>query len=184
MRLTLLAHAETEGTRDMVFGDGSARLRPGQHAQPWRAGTQCFCGPEPVCRQTAHLVGLTHAEVLDELAGPAFGSWAGQPLADAMEEDPVGVTAWLGDPEVAPHGGESLTAMAVRVGQTLDGYVWPERGGVIVVSPFVARAGLIHALGVSPSAILRAEVAPLGSVTISRHSARWRLTGLDHPRSR
>lgn len=70
--------------------------------------------------------------------------------------------------------------MATRVGQLLDTREWPSAGAVLIVTPFVARAALVHALGVPASALLRADVGPLTRVTISRHAGRWRLTGL-HP---
>lgn len=180
MRLTLVAHGETEYAREGVFGD-CGRLRPEQDVQLWQARTRCFCGPEPVCPQTAALMGLEPAGTVPELRQPDFGSWVGQSLAEVIERDPDGLEVWLNDPTAVPHGGESLAAVAARVGATLDAHPWPAAGAVVIVSSFTARAALAHGLGARPDALLRADVAPLGSVRLSRHAGRWRLTGLHRP---
>ncbi|HET7397365.1 MAG TPA: histidine phosphatase family protein [Intrasporangium sp.] len=181
MRLTVLAHAETRRTREGVFGDTSG-LAPGARVGSWPARrAACVSGPEPACGQTASLLGLGAAPVLADLAGPDVGRWAGRPLAEVLDEDPDGVTAWLRDPDAVPHGGESLTALVRRVGKALDAVSWPPGGAVAVVTPLVVRAALAHALGASGTAVLRADVPPLGAVTMSRHGGTWRLAALVAP---
>ncbi len=178
MRLTLVAHAETVRSRELLFGDTSV-LVPDPRVHGWRATRlECFSGPEPACRQTAVLLHLGPPTVLADLAGPDFGGWAGQALTDVHDSDPAGLSAWMGDPDAAPHDGESLTALSRRVGRTLDEEAWPAAGAVVVVTPLVARAALAHTLGAPASAMLRAEVAPLGHVTISRNAGTWRLLSL------
>ena len=57
---------------------------------------------------------------------------------------------------------------------------------VAVVTPLVARALLVHALGAAPEVIFRIDIAPLGRALISRSQQTWRLTSLepvkDNPR--
>lgn len=180
MRLTLLAHAETLNSRQMIFGDESGLVSdPGVEVRASRAGLSS--GPELACRQTCRLLGGP-VEVEPGLAGPYFGRWIGRSLASVMSEDPTGVAVWLRDPDATPHGGESLAEMAGRVGRVLDEHKWPASGAIAVVSPLVVRAALAHALDTSAASMLRADVGPLGSVTVTRHSRQWRLISFDRTR--
>ena len=94
-------------------------------------------------------------------------------------EDPGGLDAWLRDPYAAPRGGESLAELITRVGAVLDDHQWPDGRSVVVVTPLVARALLVHALGAMPEVILRIDIAPLGRALISRSQQTWRLTSLE-----
>ena len=53
------------------------------------------------------------AEVVadDDLRETDFGAWEGLTFREARQRWPDEVTAWLGDPEVAPPGGESFAAV-------------------------------------------------------------------------
>ena len=54
-----------------------------------------------------------------------------------------------------------------------------QRGrSVAVVTPLVARAAAIHALGAPPEVIFHIDIAPLGRVLISRSDQIWRLQAL------
>jgi broad specificity phosphatase PhoE len=88
------------------------------------------------------------------------------------------LSAWLSDPAAAPHGGESLADLVVRVGAFCDQTSWSDGAHLLVVAPMVARAAAVHALGVPAEAIFRIDVAPLQRVTMSRSADTWRLTGL------
>ncbi|HET6759442.1 MAG TPA: histidine phosphatase family protein, partial [Propionibacteriaceae bacterium] len=107
-----------------------------------------------------------------------FGSWTGRALADIAFQDAPAVEGWLHDPYAAPHGGESLAELINRVGGVLDDQPWPAGRSVIVVTPLVARAAAVHALGAPPEVIFRIDIAPLGRVLISRSDQIWRLQGL------
>ena len=85
---------------------------------------------------------------------------------------------WLHDAYAAPHGGESLAALINRVGGVLDDHPWPQGRSVVVVTPLVARAAAVHALGAPAEVIFRIDIAPLGRVLISRSDQIWRLQGL------
>lgn len=190
MRLMLLAHGETEQTRELVFGDESD-LVEAPHLSPdarCRMPVTWWSAPEPACRQTAGLFGARLAGVIDQLVGPDAGRWRGCSVAQVAADDPSGLEQWLADPWATPHDGESLAGLVERVGRVLDGAgaadaswstSWPEAGATLVVAPLVARAAVVHALGAGPASIFNVDVAPSGSVRLARHAGRWRLSGLE-----
>lgn len=175
-RLLLLAHGATPGTRGLVFGDRTELVGPTEVSWPSRMAS-LVSGPEPACVSTARASGL-EPEIVAALAGPDVGSWSGRSLDDVGAEDPDGLQEWLADPAATPHGGESLSALVRRVGGYCDERHWPGGTSVAVVTPLVARAAAVHALGSPPSVIFRLDVAPLGRVVLSRQSSDWRLHGL------
>ncbi len=190
MRLMLLAHGETERTRELVFGDESD-LVEGSHLSSdacHRMPTTWWSAPEPACRQTAGLSAARLAGVIDGLAGLDVGRWRGRSVAEVAADDPSGLEQWLVDPFATPHDGESLAGLVERVGRVLNetgapdasrSAPWPEAGATLVVAPLVARAALVHALGAAPASIFHVDVRPLGSVRLGRHGGRWRLSALE-----
>jgi len=59
-------------------------------------------------------------EVEDDLAETDFGKWEGLTFAEAAERWPDELSAWLGNSEAAPPGGESFAAVDRRVTAALD----------------------------------------------------------------
>jgi broad specificity phosphatase PhoE len=104
-----------------------------------------------------------------------FGSWTGRSLEDVGAEDPEAVRHWLADPRAKPHGGESFSELISRVGAAIEETAWPDGQSIVVVSPLVARAVVVHALEGPPGMIFRIDVAPLGRVKLSRATNSWRL---------
>ena len=174
-RLLIIAHAETPGSRAMVFGDGSLPVGT-QGRSEVRVG-RWVSAPEAACRATAEQLG-TGVVIAQDLAGCDFGSWAGRTLSDVGTAEPEAVATWLSDPYAAPHRGESLAAMLARVGSYVDRVDWPDGRSAAVVTPLVARALIVHALGAPPEVIFRIDVAPLGRASISRSGPQWRLQDL------
>jgi broad specificity phosphatase PhoE len=178
-RLAVIGHGPTRGSEDATFGGMDGLLRP-----DWlpllRGRVACWVSaPEPACVETAHGLGGRTAEVMPELRGCDFGSWSGQTLTEVGTADPGAVTAWLSDPSASPHGGESLQQLIVRTGAVVDNRPWPDGLSIAVVTPLVARAIAVHALGAPAEAIFRVDVGPLSRVIISRAAAGWRLQALD-----
>jgi broad specificity phosphatase PhoE len=176
-RLLVVAHAPTSETRASVFGE-PGELRSGEIR---RLSGRIACwvsGPEQACEATAMRLGGT-AEAIQDLRGCDFGAWAGRALIDVASDDPGGLDAWLRDPYAAPHGGEVLAELITRVGRVLDDHQWSDGRSVVVVTPLVARALLVHALGATPEVIFRIDMAPLGRALISRSQQAWRLTSLE-----
>jgi broad specificity phosphatase PhoE len=176
-RVLVVAHAPTSATRASVFGE-AGELLPVEIGQLSGRIAHWVRGPEQACQATAGRLGGT-AEAIQDLRGCDFGAWAGRTLIDVASEDPGGLDAWLRDPHVAPHGGETLAELITRVGAVLDDHQWPDGRSVLVVTPLVARALLVHALGAMPEVILRIDIAPLGRALISRSQQTWRLTSLE-----
>ena len=176
-RVILVAHAPTAGMRELVFDDRSDVVRPeavvplAERVMTWTSG------PEPACAETSRLLGGEPA-VVAELANADLGSWRGRTLADVGDEDPAGLARWLSDPFATPHAGESLAQLVERVGSYCDRRDWPPGGSVTVVTPLVARAMAVHALGAAPQVIFRIDLAPLARVGLSRHGQGWRLQQL------
>ena len=111
-------------------------------------------------RQTASEVAAatgTPVVVDEDLRETDFGAWEGLTFAEAQQRWPEEVTAWLGDPEVAPPGGESFAAVGIRVraalARLLTSYT---RDTVLVVSHVTPiKTLLAEALLAPPAALYR-----------------------------
>jgi broad specificity phosphatase PhoE len=175
-RLLIVAHAPTPANVALIFGDpgkpqlGEVRRLNGR-VQSW------LSGPEEACTATAVRLG-GQPEALPDLGECGFGAWSGRALVDVVAEDPSAVESWLHDPYAAPHGGESLAKLITRVGAVLDDHPWPDGRSVAVVTPLVARAAAVHALGAPAELIFRLDIGPLGRLLISRSDQTWRLQEL------
>jgi broad specificity phosphatase PhoE len=176
-RVLVVAHAPTSATRALVFGE-SGELLPVEIRQLSGRIAHWVTGPEEACQATAVRLGGT-AEAIQDLRECHFGAWAGRALIDVASDEPGGLDAWLRDPYAAPHGGEALAELITRVGRVLDDRQWSDGRSVVVVTPLVARALLVHALGATPEVIFRIDLAPLGRALISRSQQAWRLTSLE-----
>ena len=108
---------------------------------------------------TAEVAAATGADVVadDDLRETDFGAWEGLTFAEAQQRWPDEVTAWLGDPEVAPPAGESFAAVGIRVrraqARLLDRYA----GGTVLVVSHVTpiKTLLTEALLAPPAAMYR-----------------------------
>ncbi|MFI1455374.1 histidine phosphatase family protein [Streptomyces roseus] len=107
------------------------------------------------------------------LSGPDTGEWAGRTLDEVSAEDPASVQRWLSDPEFAPPGGESVSALIARVGAALDGL--PPGTHRPVVEQAVVRAGVVHALELPAAAFWRLDVRPDTTTTLTGRLGRWNL---------
>jgi broad specificity phosphatase PhoE len=175
-RLLIVAHAPTAQTVALTFGNAG---EPGTEDVQRLNGrvASWFGGPEQACQATALCLG-GEAEPIAELRECDFGTWAGRTLVDVALQDACALEGWLHDPYAAPHGGESLAELINRVGGVLDDHPWPQGRSVAVVTPLVARAAAVHALGVPAEVIFRIDIAPLGRLLISRSDQIWRMQGL------
>lgn len=134
-----------------------------------------LCAPEPAAQQAARALDLT--PVIDaELAAPELGRWTGHTLERVADADPEGLSVWLSDPHSTPHGGESLTALVVRVGAWCDAL----DGGraLAVVHTLTARAAAAHALDAGAGTMMHIDLAPLSVLWMTRRDDRWRLQRL------
>jgi histidine phosphatase superfamily protein (branch 1) len=176
-RLLLVAHGATAGASELVFDDRSPLLRPADPGAVPRSVAAWLRGPEPACAETLDAWRVT-GEVLDGVAGPDLGTWAGRPLAEVAAADPGGLQAWLGDVDARPHGGESLADLVARASATLAAHRWVPGLSVLVVPPLVARAVTVAALGAPADLLLALDVGFDARLLLSRSGARWRLQEL------
>lgn len=183
--LRLLVCAPTAALRHAVFGGDDDLDVGGLHAAQRLAATAdrpdplgrvdgWLAAPAAAARQTARAAG--HEPVVEAaLADCRYGRWAGRPLAEVAADEPLGVQAWLTDPDAAPHGGESVTALVARVGSWLDRWAADPRRVVAVTHATVVRAALVYALGLPPDGFGRLDVAPLSVTRLRRRGDRWTL---------
>jgi broad specificity phosphatase PhoE len=181
-RLDLLAHGPSEATRGARFPDDEGlepsavgalealrgRLRP---------YAQVLTSPARAARETAAALGFD-AEVEMALSDCDYGRWRGLASKDLAEREPDAFATWLGDPDAAPHGGESLAGLIERIGDWLTHSLGRESTTLAVTPASIVRAAIVNALGASSSAFARIDVAPLSLARFSGHAGRWNLVAL------
>ncbi len=185
-RLLLVRHAATASTRAAAFPHDGDVLdeRSLATAAALRSTLPDRCeavsSPAARCRQTAVAAGLD-AETDPALAECDFGTWARRTLANIAAEDPEGVSRWMLDPEAAPHGGETLSSFAKRVGRWLDDQARRDGSTIAITHGGVVKAILVHALGAPLMAFWRIDVSPLTITEIHAHDGRWTVTCTNCP---
>ena len=196
-RLTLVAHASTAATTRAVFA-GDEGLEPrgvaaAAAATRLRRVTRTVCSPARAAVETAAALGLA-ATVDAGLADWDLGEWRGRAL-----DEVAGVAEWVADPDAAPHGGESLTALLARVRDWLDAVDLTaapdgsagarERAGAVggagsaggdavghavaVTHAAVVRAAVVVTLGAPAAGFWRIDVAPLTATVLRGGPGRW-----------
>jgi ribonuclease H / adenosylcobalamin/alpha-ribazole phosphatase len=121
--------------------------------------------------QTAQEVAaVTSAAVVtdDGFRETDFGAWEGLTFAEVRARWPAELTAWLADPEVAPPGGESFTAVSARVTAALHRVLAGRSGQtVLIVSHVTPIKTLVAAALLAPPAALyrmHLDVAALSEI--------------------
>ncbi|MFH9364687.1 histidine phosphatase family protein [Streptomyces anulatus] len=187
VRVMLISPAMNAALREARF-DGEApldrsgreRARAAADAVPTAGLT--LSGPSERCRETAGALGLA-ARTEPALSGWDLARWSGRRLDDVAAAEPERVSAWLGDPSAAPHGGESLRDLVARIGEWLDSLGGPDAPGagfLAVAEAAVVRAAVVHGLRLPADAFWRLDVAPLTLTELSGRSGRWNV-GLGRP---
>ena len=161
-----MRHAATAATRANAFPVDEPLDERGLAAAALLAAAfpprcEALCSPALRCRQTAEAAGLPAPSVQPALAECDFGAWAGRSLADVHAAEPESATAWMLDPDARPHGGESLTAFAARVGAWLDGQARRDGCAVAITHGGVVKAALVHALDAPLHAFWQIDSRPL-----------------------
>ncbi|ADI06320.1 hypothetical protein SBI_03199 [Streptomyces bingchenggensis BCW-1] len=185
-RVTFISAAMNPSLRQARFDDGTAPLEDGGAARARAAAgalpsaARAVISPSLRCRETATALGLGEAEPCAELAGLDAGRWRGLTLDEVGAAEPEAVARWLADPAAAPHGGESVRDLCLRIGRWLDTASQTDGHTLAVVEPEVVRAAVVHVLGAPATAFWRADVPPLTATGISGRAGRWNL-GLGRP---
>ena len=176
-----MRHAPTRATRATAFPLDEPLDEPGRLAAAALAAAlprhcEVVSSPAARCRETANAAGLS-ATVDDALVECDFGNWVGQRLVDV---DEAGARAWMLDPDVSPHGGETLRAFAARVGDWLDAQVGREGVAAAITHAGVVKAAVVHALDAPLQSFWQIDAAPLSVTELHAHDGRWTVARLNH----
>jgi probable phosphoglycerate mutase len=184
--LVLVRHGVTDATKGKLFSGGLASSNPPLNDEgreqaratgEWLAplsGTFDALVSSPVrrTRETAEILAeFFDLEVEEEhgIAEMEFGTWDGMSFTEVHEKWPDEMSAWLGDLESAPHGGESFRAVEKRVLAGRDRMVASYAGQTVVVVSHVTpiKTLVADALGAPLEAVYRMELAPAAVSVIS-----------------
>ncbi|MEU5533708.1 histidine phosphatase family protein [Streptomyces sp. NPDC020362] len=176
IRVTFLCAPGGDATLDRLLGDvplGELSLRRAVAARAALPPHQVAVrAPSIRCSQTADAFGLA-AVVEPELRNLDLGTWCGRTVDEVAATDPHGFTAWLKDPDAAPHEGESVRRLCRRTADWLSSAA-PDTGHTVAVTEAaVVRAALIHALGVPARAFWHLAVPPLSTVSLTLRDCCW-----------
>ncbi|MHB8466637.1 MAG: histidine phosphatase family protein, partial [Acidimicrobiales bacterium] len=78
----------------------------------------------------------------------------------------------------APHGGEAMASMLVRIGGWVDECRGCAGMTVAVTHPSVIRAAITYAIDAGPAAFWHLDVGPLSVTRLRSDGSRWMLRGL------
>jgi broad specificity phosphatase PhoE/ribonuclease HI len=177
-RLLLLRHGVTPLTLEKRFaGVGDPALTPEGEEQARRAAERLRAdarfGPIDVIlasplRRTLATAGAVAKEVgVEVLPEPGFreldfGRLEGLSFAEANDQYPAELAAFLSDPGVAPPDGETLTALARRVGRARDEVLarYPRQTVLVATHVTPIKTLVCQALGAPLAAVNRMELSP------------------------
>ncbi|MBW0110755.1 histidine phosphatase family protein [Pseudonocardia sp. KRD-182] len=177
-RITLVSHSSTSATNSAAFAaDEPLDARGAGWVEQARGrlprAVRVLTSPAPACRQTADGLGLS-AVIEPALADWDPGRWRGRTLDEVAAAEPHAVTAWLSEPDSAPHGGESHVQLLARVTDWLD--TVPDDGHTVAVThSAVVRSAVLAALDAPLSAFWRIDIAPLTATQLRGSPGRWTL---------
>ncbi len=171
--LLLIRHAPSHATRRFRFPADEPLDEDGRSTAASLAGSivadHAVTSPRLRCRETAVLAGYADAEVDPDLAELDFGSWAGRDPHQLGRDAPAELEAWYADPDTAPHGGETLDQLAVRLTGALERL--RHRPGVTAVFTHGGpiKLAIVQALQAPTTAMWRVEVAPCSITELHPH---------------
>lgn len=189
--LILVRHGVTDHTTRKVFSGGLASSNPplneegraqvratGEWLSPMRDRIDALVA-SPVRRthESAEILGeiLGHEVEFEEgIAEMEFGTWDGLTFADVQEQFPDELSAWLGNLEHAPGGGESFRTVADRVLAGRDRIVAAYAGQTVLVVSHVTpiKTLVADALGAPLEALFRMELSPASVTVVSYFEGR------------
>lgn len=126
-----------------------------------------------VVTSPARRCAVAGAAVDERLRPWDLGAWTGRDLAE------LDLEAWRADPGYDAHGGESLHALAARVGRVLA--EWHGRGGrlVAVTHAAVVKVAVVHALRAPVESTWDVDVAPASTTELHATPTGWRVVGVN-----
>jgi len=186
-RLTMIASGATPGMRKGRFPNDEAleplaQERARALAASLRRADRVWTSPALAARQTEEALGL-EASVAPLLAEQDFARWAGRSFEEVQAEDPDDMATWFADPDAAPHGGETLSAVAQRGAGLLERLAGEGGHTIAVTHPVLIRAAIVHVLGAPLSSVWKIDIEPLSLTDFRNDGRRWVLrasgVGLD-----
>jgi broad specificity phosphatase PhoE len=182
-RLKLLCHASTSAVRTSTFPadeplDPQGRQKLAAFPNRLRHSDRCFTSPALRARQTAEALELT-ATIESVLRDCDYGKWEGRSFDEVQAREPEAVAEWIRNPDAAPHGGESVTALIARVSSWLEVQKCTPGVVVAVTHASVIRAAIVCVLEAEPRSFWRIDIAPLSLTRLSGNSGRWTLVSMD-----
>ncbi|MEU2494535.1 histidine phosphatase family protein [Streptomyces sp. NPDC007883] len=173
VRLTFLCATPGSGAPDPAFGDCALDECGRREAASVKAALPPYSlalrAPSIRCAQTAEAVGVA-ATPENALRDIDYGRWTGRTRADIAAGDPHGLSAWLTNPDAAPHGGESVAGLCRRTAAWLGSLPDDARVLAITEAP-VVRAALVHVLSAPARAFWHLDVPPLSVITVTLRDA-------------
>lgn len=178
-RLTWICHGATAASRDARFpldepleekAVGAARAM----APALPRADRVFSSPALRARQTTDALRL-EATTDQALRDCGYGRWAGRSIASIQDEEPDALSAWMTDPDAAPHGGETLADLRERTSAWMTEQA--ARGGhvIAVTHAEIIRSAVAHVLQAPLSAFWLNDVEPLASLHMTSNGRRWSL---------
>ncbi|MFG3656541.1 histidine phosphatase family protein [Streptomyces sp. NPDC047706] len=178
VHVTMLCMTGAEGREGPVFGDGALndRGRGSLAAKATETVLPAYSlalrAPSTRCARAAEALAITARPEI-ALRDLDYGSWYGRPHKDVVAEDPLGFSAWLTDPDAAPHGGESVGRLCRRTAAWLSSLPTGTGRILAITEAAVVRAALVHALSAPPRAFWHLGVPPLSAVTLTMRDGCW-----------
>ncbi|MCX4825937.1 histidine phosphatase family protein [Streptomyces sp. NBC_01142] len=159
-----------------AFGDGRLSERglreAGSAGAALRPYSLTIRAPSSRCAQMADALGM-EATLEPALRDFDYGEWCGRTVGEVTATDPHGFTAWLTDPDSAPHGGESVRQLCRRTANWLSSLP-PDTGRALAITePAVVRAILVLALSAPARAFWHLDVPPLSALAFTWRGGRW-----------
>ncbi len=184
--LVLVRHGVTDATTGKLFSGGLGSTNPSLNEEgrdqaratgEWLAPMAdtfdaLVTSPVRRTRETAEIVAkFLDLEITEEpgLAEMEFGSWDGLSFTEVREKWPDELSAWLGDLDSAPHGGESFRSVEKRVLEGKDRLLASYAGQTVVVVSHVTpiKTLVAEALGAPLDSVYRMELAPASVSVVS-----------------
>ncbi|MCY4620867.1 MAG: histidine phosphatase family protein [bacterium] len=184
----LVRHGEVENPAGVVYADlaGFRLSERGRRQATW-AGTHLaahpisavYASPLDRARETARVIALPHGLeplVLPEVTEWALMSrWAGLPWADLDIHFPGELAAYLNDPLDLDFAPESVTQLALRVGEAVDALAdrHPDQEAVVVSHQDPIQAARLRLTGQDLDRLHHDKPRHCEVISLSR-SAGWR----------
>jgi ribonuclease H / adenosylcobalamin/alpha-ribazole phosphatase len=184
--LVLVRHGVTDATTGKLFSGGLGSTNPplndegrdqaratGEWLAPMAATFDALVtSPVRRTRETAEVLAkFLDLDIVEEpgIAEMEFGTWDGLSFTEVRERWPDELSAWLGDIDSAPHGGESFRVVEKRVLEGKDRLLASYLGQTIVVVSHVTpiKTLVAEALGAPLDSVFRMELAPASVSVVS-----------------